>query len=259
MKNQTSREIVKNCLTFNSPQRMPRDIWYLPYFSKKHPEQLKKLLEKYPSDLGSIPNVYRISGIVKGDAYELGEYVDEWGCEFTNIHEGIIGEVKRPLMDEITDIDKITPPYDTLPDNYAKARDIINRGYGETDKFVMAGCCPRPWERFQFIRGTENAMMDLALYPDEIKSALKKIHDFYMKELEFWTSTDVDAIFFMDDWGAQKDLLISCDMWKHFFKPLYKDYCDIAKANGKHVFMHSDGNITRIYKELIEIGVDAVN
>ncbi|MCP4177708.1 MAG: methyltransferase [bacterium] len=259
MSDQTSREIVKNCLTFNNPQRMPRDIWYLPCFANKYPTQLKSLLEKFPSDIGGVPNVYRGSEKVNGDAYVLGEYIDEWGCEFTNIHEGIIGEVKKPLMDEITDIEKITPPYETLPENYEKAKDAVNRAYGESDKFIMAGCCPRPWERFQFIRGTENAMMDLALYPDEIEAALKKVHDFYMKELEFWTSTDVDAIFFMDDWGAQKDLLISCDMWKHFFKPFYKDYCDIAKANGKHAFMHSDGNITRIYNELIEVGVDAVN
>ena len=40
---------------------------------------------------------------------------------------------------------------------------------------------------------------------------------------------------------------------------MYKDYCDIAKASNKKMFMHSDGNILKIYPHLIEIGVDALN
>jgi hypothetical protein len=63
----------------------------------------------------------------------------------------------------------------------------------------------------------------------------------------------------MDDWGAQNQLLIPPDLWREMFKPLYKDYCDAAKSEGKFVFMHSDGYITDIYPDLIEIGVDAVN
>ena len=51
-------------------------------------------------------------------------------------------------------------------------------------------------------------------------------------------------------------LISPCNGWR-FFKPLYKDYCDIAKAHGKKVFMHSDGYIFDIYPDLIEIGVDA--
>ena len=80
-----------------------------------------------------------------------------------------------------------------------------------------------------------------------------------MKELEFWVSTNVDAIMFMDDWGSQLNLLIPPAIWQDIFKPLYKDYCDIAHSNKKFSFMHSDGNIIEIYPHLIDIGVDAVN
>ena len=255
----TSREIVRDCLTFNNPERMPRDIWSLPCFSKQYPEELKELTDKYPTDFCAAPDVYNKSPKIKGDPFIIGEYIDEWGCEFTNIHDGVIGEVKKPVMEEITDLDLLIPPYDILPIDVEKAKEIVNKACAESDKFVQAACCPRPWERFQFLRGTENAMMDLALSPEETEEALQKIHAFYMKELEFWVSTDVDSIMFMDDWGAQKDLLISPRMWKRFFKPLYKDFCDLAHANGKFVFMHSDGCITKIYKDLIEVGVDAVN
>ncbi|HDL17484.1 MAG TPA: methyltransferase, partial [Bacteroidetes bacterium] len=33
----------------------------------------------------------------------------------------------------------------------------------------------------------------------------------------------------------------------------------MAKANGKFAFMHSDGHISEIYTELVEVGVDAIN
>ena len=88
---------------------------------------------------------------------------------------------------------------------------------------------------------------------------LKAIQDFYLKELEFWVKADVDAIMFMDDWGAQNQLLIPPRIWRDLFKPLYKEYCDLAHSQGKFVFMHSDGCITEIFEDLIEIGVDAIN
>ena len=31
---------------------------------------------------------------------------------------------------------------------------------GETDKFVIAAAYARPWERYQFLRGSEQALMD---------------------------------------------------------------------------------------------------
>jgi uroporphyrinogen decarboxylase len=63
----------------------------------------------------------------------------------------------------------------------------------------------------------------------------------------------------MDDWGAQRTLLISPKQWRSLFRPLYKDYCDLIHSAGKFAFFHSDGHITDIYPDLIEIGVDAVN
>jgi hypothetical protein len=64
---------------------------------------------------------------------------------------------------------------------------------------------------------------------------------------------------FMDDWGAQDRLLISPATWRALFKPLYRDYCDLAHARGKFAFMHSDGCIAEICPDLVEIGVDALN
>jgi uroporphyrinogen decarboxylase len=255
----TSRERVIKCLNFDTPDRMPREIWCLPYAVKKYPEIIKEISGKYPSDFGDAGNVYRKSPRARGDAYQIGDSIDEWGCSFVNLQYGIIGEVKEPLVDELENWKNAKPPYEILPENAVQARDAVNAACA-ADKFVRATCCPRPWERYQFLRGSENAMMDVMEQErSEFKSLIKTIHDFYLRELEFWVKTDVDAIMFMDDWGSQRQLLIPPRIWREVFKPLYKDYCDLARGSSKFVFMHSDGHISEIYDDLIEIGVDALN
>ena len=74
-----------------------------------------------------------------------------------------------------------------------------------------------------------------------------------------WAETDVDGVEFMDDWGSQTSLLIAPELWREVFRPLYREYCQILHAKDKWVFFHSDGNISDIFGDLVEIGVDAVN
>ncbi len=259
---QTSREVVRATLKFENPDRVARDLWALPYAELHFPERLAELHERYPSDFGRSELPYRPSGRVKGDAHTPGLYTDEWGCVFTNIQAGLIGEVREPILKDLADWESVWPPYETLPDDVGAARDIVNRSCGESDKFILMNACARPWERYQFIRGTENAMMDCFDFLDvnsPARKLLDKIHEFYLREMEFWVSTDVDSIMFMDDWGSQRQLLIPPLVWREVFKKQYRDYCELARSHNKFAFMHSDGHIQEVYPDLVEVGVDAVN
>lgn len=117
----------------------------------------------------------------------------------------------------------------------------------------------RPFERLQFLRGTENVFIDLAYNTQEVRKLIAMVHDFYCADVTSWAGSNVDAIFLMDDWGTNRSLLIDPEMWRAIFKPLYKDYCDIIHDAGKFVFFHSDGHIEAIYGDLIEVGVNAIN
>ncbi len=259
---QTSREIVTKCLTFDHPERLPRQLWTLPWAEKHFPQALKELNERFPGDFANPDYLYRPSKRTKGNPYAIGQYTDDWGCVFDNLQEGIIGEVRDPILADIKDWQVVAPPYEQLPKGKIELQemyDAVSRSYEHSDKFMIANICPRPWERYQFIRGTENALMDIMMPDMGAEQLLKRIHDFYLYEVEMWADADIDAISFMDDWGAQSQLLIPPDLWRQMFKPLYKDYCDLARSNGKFVFMHSDGYISDIYPDLIEIGVDAIN
>jgi len=257
-----SKDIVRQCLTFDGPERMPRELWHLPWAENHYPQVIEEINRRFPSDFSGPDYYYKPSSRVKGDPHKKGVFVDEWGCHFVNIQDGIIGEVDQPLINDISDWNEIKPPYDQLPDGKIELQemyDTVSRYYEKSDLFVLGNICPRPWERYQFIRGTENAMLDVMMMESGGKDLLYKIHDFYMKEFELWVKSDVDGLDIMDDWGAQNQLLIPPDLWRLYFKPLYKDYCDLAHAHGKFLFMHSDGFIQDIYEDLIEVGVDAIN
>lgn len=257
---QTSRELVQRCATFQTPERVPRHMWTLPWVEIHYPRELAELRRDFPDDIVIAPPAGDPSPLRKGDAYCVGEAVDDWGAIFTNIQAGVHGEVKHAIIPgDSPDPKCIRPPVENIPTNPAKARDEVNRYCAGTDKFVLAQNLPRPWERYQFMRGTENSLMDLMAPEDGMAECIRVIHEFYMRELEFWVTTDVDGIFFMDDWGSQTQLLVPPPLWRDWFKPLYKDYCDLAHAHGKLAFMHSDGYTVEIYDDLIDAGVDALN
>jgi uroporphyrinogen decarboxylase len=192
---QTSREIVQKCLTFNSPERIPRHLWTLPWAEKNYPDAIKKLNERYPGDFGAPDYFYRPSQRTTGDPYSIGQYTDEWGCVFKNLQAGVIGEVRDPMLKEISDWQAVTPPYEQLSQGKTeiqKMYDDISRSYEKSDKFMMANMNPRPWERYQFIRGTENAMIDIMMSEKDASRLLQKIHEFYLYEIEMWVKSFQD-------------------------------------------------------------------
>ena len=253
----TPRELVYETLEFKNPSRVPRQLWILPWAQIHYPEKLQKIQKDFPDDIISAPGYYTEFPKTYGNPYAVGEYIDEWGCKFTNYQEGIIGEIKDPLVKEEgwEDVENIHLPYELLNIDIAK----INEFCGGSDKFVMASACPRPFERLQFIRGTEQLYIDLMLRPARMDEFIKRMHDYYCQLLTAWAKTDVDSLSFMDDWGSQNTLLINPDIWVEMFKPLYRDYIDIAHSFGKKIFMHSDGHIFDIFPHLIELGLDAIN
>ena len=249
------RNIVYETLEFNSPNRVPRDLWLLPWATINHPNEVKRIKELYPSDFERAPASYAKPSRVTGDPYAIGTFIDEWGCNFENIQKGVIGEVRSPLVKSWNDAQKVLPPTEMLTFD----KEAVNAFCRESDRFVFADCCPRPFERMQFLRGSQNLYIDLADPPGEFFDLLDVVHQFYLKELDYWASTDVNGLNFMDDWGSQRNLLISPKQWRKIFKPLYKEYIDLAHQAGKRIFMHSDGYIFDIYSDLIELGLDAIN
>jgi hypothetical protein len=244
----TSRERVTRALRFEPVDRIPIENAFA-----------GELARKYPSDIGQPPYRYP-AGQGWGEAYKKGRRMDHWGCVWEAGEDGVCGEVKvSPLAGESwSGLRSFRAPWEVL-----EGADLsgVNPACAASDKFMIAmwDCMPHLFERMQHLRGTEQLYLDLALQEPEVFRLRDLVHEFFMKQMELWVRTDVDAVHLADDWGSQQALLISPAMWRAFFKPLYKDYCDLAHRHGKLVLMHSDGYTREIIPDLIEIGVNAVN
>lgn len=253
----TSRELVYAAIDCKDPPRAPRHMWLLPWVKLHYPEELARLQARFPDDIVVSPEFLKVQPKTTGDPHKAGAYIDPWGCVFSNAQDGIIGEVKDPIVreDDWSDAGNVHIPTEWLTVDVDK----VNEFCAKDDRFVLGVGRPRPFEQLQFIRGTENLYIDLMDPPPAMMAFLRRMHEFYCQLLEVWAGTGVDGLRIMDDWGAQRSLLINPALWREVFKPMYKDYADIAHAHGKKLFMHSDGYILDIYPDLIEIGVDVLN
>jgi len=220
-------------------------------------EEVDRLLAMYPRDIAYPSGLhYGASRYCTGEPYRIGRYTDEFGAVWEVLEDGVAGEVKDPILKTPGDLDQYRLPWELLDEAvYADQ----TSAYKATDKYVLGGTFVRPFERMQFLLGTEELFVQIATEDPMFLRLRDMLHEFNLKNVQLVASLAVDGVQFMDDWGSQRALLISPDAWRKYYKPMYKEYCEIIHSKGKHVFFHSDGYTEAIIGDLIEIGVDALN
>ncbi len=252
----TARERVRAALTFSYPDRAPRDLWTLPYIQLFRRDEYESLLRRYPLDI----SVAQLNPDWKDEAAAVsartGRYTDEWGSGWHVGEPGVIGEVKQPALADWAALATYRLPWQLV-----RGRDFsyVNRSCEQTDQFVLSNATARPFERLQFLRGSENLYVDIGYGTAEFRRLLEMVHEYYLEDIRGWCQSGVDAIFFLDDWGSNRRLLINPQTWRELFKPLYREYCDLIHAAGKFAFFHTDGHTEAIFGDFVEIGIDAVN
>jgi uroporphyrinogen decarboxylase len=242
----TSRDRVLRALTQQPVDRIPIENGF------------SELQARHPSDVATPPYHYP-AGCSWGVQGRKGQRMDSWGCLWEAGEDGVTGEVKdSPLRAGWEGLTTYKPPYEVL--EFADLTSV-NPACAASEQFMipMWEASANPFERMQHLRGTEQLFLDLAYLEPAIYQLRTLVHDYFMRQFLLWVQTDIDAIHIADDWGAQGALLIAPALWRDFFKPLYRDYCDLAHQYGKRVVMHSDGYILDIIPDLIGIGVDALN
>lgn len=104
--------------------------------------------------------------------------------------------------------------------------------------------------------------MDLALEPEKAEILLDKVNNlaiaFFEKAIGK-VAGSIDGVYLGDDFGTQRGMVMSPDMWRRHIKPRYAKLIGIIKSHGIKYCHHSCGGIRPIVPDLIEIGVDVLN
>lgn len=255
----TSKERVIRTLEFNAPDRIPVDLWISPAARFKYGKKLETFLKNSQTDIRHFDGPCDVS--FNKEIYETGEFIDDWECVFTNFQRGLIGEVKKARIQAASDVYSYNSPITIFNEQWEKYSLVLSEKIKlarQEEKFILGGWI-NAFERMQFLRGTEDLYCDLFLCEKEVYILRDKITEFYLNYLDKWLEMDVDGVVLGDDWGTQISLLISPKLWRKFFKPMYKKFCDKITSKGKYIFFHSDGYILELYDDFIELGVIAIN
>ena len=114
------------------------------------------------------------------------------------------------------------------------------------------------FERLWPLRGFENVLMDAAGEPAAFGGLVEAVAEHQLRVLERLVQLPLDAVFFSDDWGDQRGVILGPERWRRFLKPQLARMYALVRAAGMQVFSHCCGNITAIIPDLIEIGLDCL-
>lgn len=163
-----------------------------------------------------------------------------------------IGVLDSLLIPDLEEREYILPPIDE--DRVRRDCEALMKDRG--DRFAMCGVSFTTFERAWTLCGMENILMDMILCPAELDRLLDDITERNLRVLNIQLEYDFDGVYFGDDWGQQKGMLMGAEHWRRFIKPCVKRLYERSKSAGKFVLQHSCGDIEEIFPDLIEIGLD---
>jgi len=248
----TKREVVKLAIEGKRPPYVP---WSFGFTQKA----AAKLQEHYGTkDIGPLFENH-MAWVGSGDRgmEELGNcrVKDHFGVVWDRSQDKDIGVVEGLLIPEPT-----MKGYE-FPDPLAPA--IFGRVQANVeankDLFRVFGIGFSLFERAWTLRGMESLMMDFYDNPEFAHELLGRIADYNIAQAKEALKYDIDAVYFGDDWGSQKGLLMGPSIWREFIKPQLKRMYAEVRGAGRSVLIHSCGDVDELFDDLVEIGLNCFN
>jgi len=112
-----------------------------------------------------------------------------------------------------------------------------------------------------YLRGLENAFVDLAMRPEIAHAVLNKVKAFYLAYLERILEAargKIDIVLTGDDFGSQKGLLISRNAWRTFIRPGFAEYIGLIKSYNAVAMHHTCGSVIELIPDMIDCGLDVL-
>lgn len=253
----TGRENIKRAIDFGSPEYIPNDMYVnFDYVRDKNEDDTKRineLLTRFPEDLVGFMWVW-IDKWEKTDGVTYKH--DEWGTEWIDDGNGLV-TCGYPLEDgyEKLEVDYTFPDPSNLT-RFARADKIIAE---KPDLYKNGTVWFTLFERLWMLRNMENLFVDPYLNPGDFLRLKGKIMEINLAVLDEWCKRDIDGVYFSDDWGGQNAMLISPADFRRFYYEDYKKMFRKVRDAGKHVWLHSCGNVMDIIPDFIDLGVNVLN
>ena len=251
------RENLIKAIEFTGPEYLPcgigMDLDFIHDKDAAKTEKIRELISRLPHDvLGGIDCFKnREHAFVDG----VERITDEWGTKWLNDGHGSI-TTYHPLEQGYPAGGEFIFPDVDMPGRFDEAREYLaDRG----SRYVCVSVWFTLFERLWMLRGFNNALMDVYIDTENLLKLKGQILDVNLRMIDKFLELGVDAIFFSDDWGSQRGLLMNPDDWRRYFKPDYIAMFRRVRDAGAHVWFHSCGDVSSIIGDLLEAGMNVLH
>ena len=265
----TSRERVRAALAHRQPDRVPFSWGFGP--TPEMTAVLAEHLARRAVDWSALRELTE-DVLVINPPYigpQLPPQVDIWGIRRKPQPYGLgsYDEIAfYPLAEASSPADVEAYPWpDPEAYDYARLREQVLAAdpQGLKAKKLSHSVCGNVLEIYCWMTGLEKALTNILLHPEVVHAALERITRFFEHKLRrslAQVADLVDVLYFADDLGTQRGLLISPRAYREVVKPYHQRLFRLAKALAPHaaVMMHSDGAVFDILPELMDAGLEVL-
>lgn len=233
-----SRERVEKTMNFQTPDRVPFNFW-----------MDRRLLSAYEEKYGEFFRVRHYGGDVIESFLNLPFQAGRF-----ELHDGSWWCVEPLIKDwsQLKDIVYPDPKAENVLDD-VKRKIALN-----PDKAVFLNV-PGPLGLCHGMRLMDEIYYDVYDYPECVDELYSKVMAAQTEALKDAVKLDIAGVYFQDDIASSSGPLMSMEMTEKFIFRYMEEGIDIAKKAGKKLIYHSDGNVTKFWQRLYEMGFDAIN
>ena len=181
-------------------------------------------------------------------------FLDMFGVPWNREQEGDFGVVAKYLLSE--------PAFGAY--QFPKPDEILIREKcadleKQTDLFRMYNIGFSLFERAWTLRSMAELLTDFLVNKDFVHELLNAITEYNLAVIDIAAQYDIDCIFLGDDWGQQRGLIMGPSLWREFIKPYLCRMYERVKSYGIFVAQHSCGDVSAVFPDLIDLGLDIYN
>jgi hypothetical protein len=129
-------------------------------------------------------------------------------------------------------------------------------------EFPVYGSVAEAHEMLWRIVGSNNVLLWIALYPQELARFIERLHEFNLGITEAQIKAAgglLDGMVIWGDVAYTRDMLFSPEYWREHFKPGVRAMVELCHKYGLPVIYHGCGNVRKIFEDFIELGLEAYN
>ena len=257
----TSRERWLAVLTHGTPDRLPTDYWSTSEATARLMQYLGCRTRTQMLNRLHVDYVFSVRPRYVGPRLAPGR--DVFGCRYRNVDYGT-GVYRECVFNPLAaygSVGEMERSYVWPSPDWWDYSDVPRQIAGQ-EKHPIRGGGSEPFLIYKYLRGQEQAFMDLVDNPEIVDYCLGKLFDLaYENSRRIFDQVPgkVMISYVAEDMGGQDDLMISPQLIRRFLLPGMKRIINLVHEAGAFVFHHNDGNCRPILPDMIAAGIDVLN